>query len=931
MKHIAVFCIAVFISVFSGTGFAQAQKPIDHSDYDDWKTLSKQTISSDGKFISYVINPFKGDGWLYLYQSESGELDSLSRGSNPKFSFSSMLLVYHIKPQFDTVRAAKLKKLKKDKLPKDSLGIWLIADNRQIKFAKLKNYQLPEGQTDWMAILLEKKKDSKSDSLAADSLSKPKKSKKDDGDRLIILNPLTGDSLRLDGVKHYSFSKNGKSCAIVQIRKDSIDSVLVSVFDTEKQILDTLFFKEGASENISLDQLGNQLAFTFSQDTGSAKVFDLYYFDLKKKKGEPLCISCNNAAAIAENWSVSKNGKLYFNDAGTELYFGTAPKPEPEPKDTLTDDEKVSLDIWNWKDPYLQPHQLKQLEDEQKRTYTTVYFPKSDVMRQLATPDIENIRIDKKAEGNYSIAYSDKPYRQELSWDGSRYRDYYLINRNTAERQKILEKVASTVSLSPNQKYVAWYAIADSSWNVYNVKDKQSVNLTSNMNVHFYNEENDVPNEAYPYGMAGWTEDNYLVIYDRFDLWLFDPSRKETAVNITQSKGVEEQLKFRYVKLDKELQFLPVKILLSAFNDKNKQSGFFSLDLKSLLLEELILEEFAFNNPIKAKESEWLIWRKQSFEMYPDLYVSDGSFKQIKKISNTNPQQKDYLWGTVELVDWNTFNGDSLSGLLYKPANFDPGKKYPMLVYFYERYADRLHRYHQPKPIRSVINFTYYTSNGYLIFVPDIIYRTGYPGPSAFDCIVSGTQAMLNKYSFIDGENLGIQGQSWGGYQTAYIITQTNMFKAAMAGAPVSNMTSAYGGIRWGSGLSRAFQYEETQSRIGGTLWEKRDLYILNSPLFFADQIQTPLLMMHNDKDGAVPWYQGIEFFNALRRLHKPVWMLVYNGAPHNLKRTADMEDLTIRMQQFFDFYLKDAPEPRWMKEGIPALQKGKTFGFETE
>jgi dipeptidyl aminopeptidase/acylaminoacyl peptidase len=190
---------------------------------------------------------------------------------------------------------------------------------------------------------------------------------------------------------------------------------------------------------------------------------------------------------------------------------------------------------------------------------------------------------------------------------------------------------------------------------------------------------------------------------------------------------------------------------------------------------------------------------------------------------------------------------------------------------------------------------------------------------------------MLNKYSFIDRERLGIQGQSWGGYQTAYIITQTNMFRAAMAGAPVSNMTSAYGGIRWGSGLSRAFQYEETQSRIGGTLWEKRDLYILNSPLFFADQIQTPLLMMHNDKDGAVPWYQGIEFFNALRRLHKPVWMLVYNGAPHNLKRTADMEDLTRRMQQFFDYYLKDAPEPIWMKEGIPALQKGKEFGFETD
>ena len=242
-----------------------------------------------------------------------------------------------------------------------------------------------------------------------------------------------------------------------------------------------------------------------------------------------------------------------------------------------------------------------------------------------------------------------------------------------------------------------------------------------------------------------------------------------------------------------------------------------------------------------------------------------------------------------------------------------------------------MHRYYTPKPIRSVINFSYYVSNGYLLFIPDIVYSVGYPGPSAFDCIVSGTQTMCDKYPYIDRDRLGIQGQSWGGYQVAYLVTKTNMYRAAMAGAPVSNMTSAYGGIRWGSGMSRAFQYEQTQSRIGGNLWDKLPLYMLNSPLFSADRIETPLLIMHNDKDGAVPWYQGIELFNAIRRLDKPVWMLVYNGAPHNLKRRANSKDLTIRMQQFFDFYLKDAPEPIWMKDGVPAIKKGKTFGLEVE
>lgn len=311
------------------------------------------------------------------------------------------------------------------------------------------------------------------------------------------------------------------------------------------------------------------------------------------------------------------------------------------------------------------------------------------------------------------------------------------------------------------------------------------------------------------------------------------------------------------------------------------------------------------------------------------MYTSIMDFKDPVKVTDANPQQKKYLWGNVKLVNWVTYSGDTMQGMLYTPENLDPEKKYPMLVYFYERYSDRLHTYYTPKPIRSVINFSYYVSNDYVVFIPDIKYKTGYPGASAYDCIISGTQAMCDEYDFIDRNNLGIQGQSWGGYQVAYLITRTNMFKAAMAGAPVSNMTSAYGGIRWGSGLSRAFQYEQTQSRIGGDLWDELPLYIENSPLFYLNRVETPVLIMHNDEDGAVPWYQGIEMFNALRRLNKPVWMLVYNGGPHNLKRRADCKDLTIRMQQFFDHYLKGKPEPVWMKYGVPAIDKGEVFGFE--
>jgi dipeptidyl aminopeptidase/acylaminoacyl peptidase len=382
--------------------------------------------------------------------------------------------------------------------------------------------------------------------------------------------------------------------------------------------------------------------------------------------------------------------------------------------------------------------------------------------------------------------------------------------------------------------------------------------------------------------------------------------------------------------LDPDEDHLPIKedLLMRIFDEDTRDAGFGHLNVKDRKLEELEMGPYSYYNPIKAKEADALIWQRMNFNEYPDLWISDLNFGEAKKITNTNPQQDDYKWASVELVHWTSADGVELEGLLYKPEDFDPNKKYPMVVYFYEKYSNGLHRHYTPRPSRSTVNFTFYASNGYLVFVPDIVYKNGFPGQSAYNSIVSGTLKLMEN-SWVDAERIGIQGQSWGGYQVAYLVTQTNMFAAAMAGAPVSNMTSAYGGIRWGSGMSRMFQYEGSQSRIGGTLWEKPWRYIENSPVFFADKVETPLLMMHNDEDGAVPWYQGIEYFVALRRLNKPVWMLTYNGAPHNLKRRADCKDLSIRMLQFFDHYLKDAPAPVWMEYGIQAVDKGKKMGYE--
>ena len=400
---------------------------------------------------------------------------------------------------------------------------------------------------------------------------------------------------------------------------------------------------------------------------------------------------------------------------------------------------------------------------------------------------------------------------------------------------------------------------------------------------------------------------------------------------MTNGFGRKNNITFDINKLNEDVKTVNrnQSIFLGAFNNANKQSGVYQTIIeKAKNPEQVVMSDtWGAQNMTKALNSNELIYTKESFQNSPDIYVSTN-FKDEKKISSTNPQQKNYTWGKGELVNWKTYSGKDATGVVYKPDNFDPNKKYPVIVYFYEKLSDNLNRYQAPAPTPSRINHTYFVSNEYIVFTPDISYTIGHPGKSAEDYINSGVEA-LKKNTWVNGKKIAIQGQSWGGYQVAHLITATNMYAAAWTGAPVVNMTSAYGGIRWGTGMSRQFQYEQTQSRIGKTLWEAPELYIENSPLFNMPKVQTPVVIMHNDEDGAVPWYQGIEMFMALKRLEKPVWMLNYNGDDHNLLKRANKNDIQQRQVQFFDHYLKDKPAPKWMTEGVPAIKKGIDWGFD--
>lgn len=942
MNRIFILAVALLLALNLAAQSQEttSKKALTSDVYPHWNNLKNQQISHDGKWVCYEVKPQKGDGFLYLYNTESKTLDSIARGIRAVLAPTGEYLVFKIAPQYDSLRKLKLAKTPKKKLPKDSLGIWIFDNDSIIKIAKVKSFDMATDSSNWMVYTMfdAKKKVKKEEKkgfwfFGKKKSTAPKKQIKQKGSYIIAYNPISNKRQEFENISGFDISRYGNNITLISnIKKDSTTEVKVFVFDTKSQSLATILNNEGRADKINMDWQGNQLTFLFAGDTAKKnKIYDLYYWSQNDSLAHKIADS--STTGMPHGWSPSVNRAPYFSKDGKRILFGNALKPKQEPKDTLLKDEKYHVDVWNYQDKQLQPMQKLRAKREAKRTYLAVWFVDENRMVQLEDSSMQSVQIGQKGNSNYGVGFDSQKYQREQSWDGW-YSDYYIVNITNGSRELVLEHFSGQVSLSTDGHYLLYYSKKDSAWYAYDHKARQHRALTKGLNVNFFNERNDVPELPGAYGAAGWFKnDKYVVLRDRFDLWKVDPSMRTAPENLTKSYGREHNIRFTPITMDNDHWYFDDENphLLSAFNEETKQGGFFQLDLDEKSVPgQLVMSDHKYYYPRKAKNADRVIWRRSSFTDFYNVFTSTSDFQNMEQLTDVNPQQKEYNWGTVEIVKWSAFDGQELDGLLYKPEDFDSTKKYPVIVYFYERYADDIHNHYIPKPSHSIINFTEYVSNGYIVFVPDVTYKTGHPAKSAYNAIVSGTE-FIKKYSFVDGKHIGIQGQSWGGYQVAMLVTMTDIYACAESGAPVTNMFSAYGGIRWGSGMSRAFQYEKGQSRMGVSPWVSPELYIENSPIFHADKVNTPLMIMHNDKDGAVPWWQGIEYFTDLRRLDKKVWMLTYNNDDHNLMKWPNRVDLSIRMMQFFDHYLKGKPMPVWMSKGIPATKKGKMDGYELD
>ncbi|WPU90971.1 prolyl oligopeptidase family serine peptidase [Mucilaginibacter sabulilitoris] len=926
-----LFSLAICVNAFAQKA---SKKPLDQTVFDGWQSISNQRISDDGKWILYTVKPQQGDAELFITNSHNANKLRIERADTASFTSDSRFAVLLIRPFYKAIREAKIKKKKQADFPKDTLVIVALGSKSVTKIPAIRSFKLAScaSVVAYLAAADTVKKSAANDTSkkAVSAIIAPPTHEGSD----LTVSKLSGKTSRtFKYVTDYQLSKNGKLLAFAVTAPEKQKDIKsgMYVYDIDKNTVKPIGTGRGNYRNITIDDNDKQVAFTAEKNPEKAlvKPFKLYYYNTPYDSAE--VIAATGLRGMPQQWAVSGDGKVYFSKSGNNLFFGTAPIPKPADT-TIVDFEVAKLDIWNYKDDYLQPQQLKNLQTELKRSYLAVIKLNETVPAplQLGSKAIQDIQVACNKDARYVLGVTDTGARVQAQWEGGTKQQAYLIDTKSGNKRLINASTRARYHISPGGKYVIWFDQEKQNWFCYTIATGKKTNLTGAVGTKMGDELNDVPDYAPNYGLAGWVQgDKSVLIYDRYDIWSIDPATG-IATNFTNGMGRKNKLIIRYDAADPEQKFIPAKkvMWLQAQNEVNKQWGYFTKYPESRAIPEKVsMLSMSYNNLLKAKNADMYIYTRESYELPPDLYLSANLKKEIK-LSSINPQQQTYNWGTASLVHWTTPKGFKADGILYKPEDFDPTKKYPMIVYFYEKLSEGLYNYIAPAPTPSRLPISFFVSNGYLVFAPDISYQNGHPGASAVEFINSGVES-LKKNPWIDTAHIGIQGQSWGGYQVAYLITQTNMYAAAWAGAPVVNMTSAYGGIRWESGVNRQFQYEKTQSRIGATLWEKPQLYIENSPLFQLPKVQTPVMIMSNDADGAVPWYQGIEMFTALRRLGKPVWLLQYNGEAHNLVLRQNRKDITIREQQFFDHFLKGAPMPVWMAKGVPAVDKGKDWGFE--
>ena len=949
------------------------KKVLNLGDYGRWSRVTQTAISPDGKWMTYAYQPNDGDITLYVKEIDGAKLYTIAAGAPPQaggggggggfggggagtpvFSDDSRFVGYYVNPPGRSANRGRPAGAVTPGVPGGRPNAPSTPDattpgqgttggqrpaaaaTRRFELLDLQrgdkftvpnpaSFTFAEGGR-WLAVRTNK-------ANASDTTH--------DGTDLILRDLSNGATRNIGNASAFAFDDAGLRFAYTVDATDRLGNG-VYLIDLPSGQTRTLVSAAFDFDSLAWSEKGTNLAVLRGDKAKTNKQKDnvlVAWINAGAPNAQMIEYDPAKDATFAKGMVLSEFAAPRWSKDGTRITLGLK---EQEAEPARGDEPPANVDVWHWKDPDPQSVQIVRLNQERRFTYPAVFTVASKKLTKLGDTDMRVVQVT--PNGKWGVGRLDTPYRLEVSWGGSK-ADQYRVNTETGERTLIEKAVTRTMGLSPDSRWFLY--LKDKHVIAYNLETGQKRDLDDGEKISWLDVEDDHPYEIPTYGVAGWSKDGRSVLLNhRYDIWQM-PLDGGKAANLTQGAGEAGKIRFRIVRLDRRPGQgggggggggfgggaaadddgidLTKPLTLAAYGDWTKKTGYYQV-VAGRAPTALIYVDKQIGQVAKAQKADRVIFTQQTFTESPDWWASTTAFASPKKMTDADPQLAEYAWGSKVLVDYTNSKGQKLQGTLTLPADYQPGKKYPMLVYFYEIMSNTHHQFSMPvyddRPHIST-----YASNGYLVLQPDVVYEIGKPGSSALDCVTSAVKKVI-ELGYADPAHIGLQGHSWGGYQSSFIVTQTDMFAAVVTGAPPTNLVSFYNTLYKQTGTVQQGIMELGQVRMGvnATPWNSHDLYESQSPIHHVEKIKTPFMILHGTADGAVDWIQGLEYFNAARRTGKQVILLSYPDEPHHLAKKENQKDFQIRMKQYFDHYLKGAPAPKWMTDGVPQVRKGEAI-----
>lgn len=925
-----------------------AKRPMELQDITEWRNVGSATLSGDGQWFAYRLAPQEGDAEVIVRRTRADQSTRFPAGTQPQSAgdggggrgaASPSLLAFSDDSKFVAFTTYPSKKeqerLKRQRRPIQSTAVVVdLATGQKHEYPKVRRFAFSGTSTDWIA--LQRYQPEPPNGTSGPNRGGANAPERPKGSDLVLVDLSTGGELNVGNVSEFAFRKDGRFLAYAIDAQDKAGNG-VQLRDMTTGAVAPIDSGSASFEKLSWTEKGDGLAFVRGVEDRSYrdKLYSVVGVTaIDSSSPRKVAYDPVSDSAFPKDMTISPDRAPEWTSSLDALVFGIheprkKEQSETESADAATDNDaapppqdsdKVDLVLWHYKDPRLQTEQEVQESRDRAYSYLCEFRIENRKFARLSTDELRNVTVNPKSR--WAFGTDDREYELMGSLDGRRYQDVYSIDLTTGDHKLLRKHVRYLFGASPDGSMLLYYE--DGQYHVIALSSGEDRDITHGLPVSFVDVEDDHNEVKPPVDPVGWAADNRTVLLtDAWDVWAV-PVAGGQATNLTvngKKDSVRYQQRFATEPRDRRDDGIDASkpLFFRTYGEWTKKGGVARVDPGKPGAHALVWDDASYGGLTKAEHADQYVYTRGTATNPNDYYVTDANFSSPARLTDQRSAVEPFQWSPgVRIIDYTSEKGDKLQAALFLPANYEKGKSYPTVVNFYEKMSQTANTF--SAPTSNGFNRSVYTSNGYAVLMPDIVYRVNDPGMSAVWCMVPAVKAAIAT-GVVDPKHIGITGHSWGGYQTAFLVTQTDLFAAAVAGAPLTDMVSMYSLVYKNTGGGNGAIFESSQGRFKGGYWDNWEAYYRNSPIFFANNVHTPLMILHNDKDGAVDFTQGVEYFNTLRRMGKPVIMLEYLGENHGLRKPSNQRDYTVRMKEYFDHYLMGAPAPDWMVNGVPRLK----------